>query len=128
MVSILASLSATIITLPIIGLAVIYFLSFIFLKNGKKTVLLTIDLSTLLLIFSVHYLLLVLLNQSYLWLIILVVISTVLIFGWIHWRKNTEINMKKVLKGSWRFTFLLFAISYLVLLVTGVIYSAIRAT
>jgi hypothetical protein len=128
MVSILANLSATIITIPIIGLAVIYLLSKAFLKSRKKTWLFTIDLTTLLLMFSVHYLLLVLLGESFLWIIVMIVFTIILFFGWVHWRKTNELNMRKVLKGSWRFTFLLLAASYLALLITGVIYSAISAT
>ncbi|MBD8068401.1 DUF3397 domain-containing protein [Bacillus sp. PS06] len=128
MLSIFAGLTATIITMPILGIAFIYLLSKLFIKNHKKTLLLTIDLTTFLFMISVHYLLLALLDQSYLWVIFMVLLSTIVVFGLIHWKKTNEVNIVKVLKGSWRFSFLFFATSYLLLLITGVIYSAIKAT
>ncbi|WP_078547321.1 DUF3397 domain-containing protein [Litchfieldia alkalitelluris] len=127
MISIVAGLTATLMTIPLIALLAVYLISRRVIKNSKKSILLTVDLTTILFIFSVHYILLALVGQSYLWLIITVLLLTILIFTLIYWNKTREFNIKPVLKGFWRFSFFLFAGTYILLMISGVIFRIIKA-
>lgn len=119
---------ATIITLPFLGLFLIFIACRSFVSNKRKSMLLTIDLSTILFIIAVHFLMLVIIGKSYLWLIILILISICMMFVLIHWKVKQEIDTPKVFKGFWRFTFLLFTIGYFVLIVVGLIRSIVQST
>ncbi len=119
---------ATIITLPFLGLFLIFIACRSFVSNKRKSVLLTIDLSTILFIIAVHFLVLVIVGKSYLWLIILILISICMMFVLMHWKMKQEIDTAKVFKGFWRFTFLLFTLSYCLLMVVGLIQSIFYST
>jgi hypothetical protein len=119
---------ATIITMPFIGLFLIYIVCKSFVSNKKRSMMLTIDISTILFIIAVHFLVLVIVGKSYLWLIIIVLLSIGMMFVVLHWKIKQEIDTAKVFKGFWRFTFLLFVLSYFVLVVVGLIQSIFQST
>ena len=128
MEGLISGIVATIITLPFLGLFLIFIACRSFVPNKRKSMLLTIDLSTILFIIAVHFLVLVIVGKSYLWLIILILISICMMFVLVHWKIKQEIDTPKVFKGFWRFTFLLFGIGYLVLIVVGLIQSIVQST
>jgi hypothetical protein len=80
-----------------------------------------LDVTTLLLIVCVHYLIIAIWETSLLWLIYIILILTAAAFVVAHWKIKHEIHLTKVFKGFWRFNFLLFSFAYFVLLIYGLI-------
>ena len=111
--------------MPILGFVLIYALFRLLTKNSRKSIHRALDYSTILFIFSVHFLNLAIWGKSLLWLIILVIIFIAMIFTVVHWKVKGEIVLNKVLKGFWRFNFLLFFFAHLTLLIFGLIERAI---
>jgi hypothetical protein len=126
LVSLLAGFVATIITMPVIGVTLIYIICKLIGKNNRTSIYLTIDFSTILFIFAVNSLLFVMVGTSVLGIILLAMILTLLIFVIIHWKLKQEIILSKVLKGFWRFTFLMFTFTYLILFFSGMINSMFK--
>ena len=123
MISFFSSIIATFVTIPLLG----YFLVFIICKQvtkqHKKSVHMALDVSTFLFIISVHYLILAIWEQSFLWVIFLSLLVLAIIFVLLHWKIKHEINLPLVFKGFWRFNFLVFFTAYVVLTVIGLIQS-----
>ncbi|MCA1029966.1 DUF3397 domain-containing protein [Bacillus timonensis] len=128
MSGIFAGIMATIITLPVIGFLLFYIIFKWVMKNDRKSFLYSVDLSTLLLVLSVHFLIVSLTGKQYLWLIIMALISIFLGFLFLHLKYQKEIVLKKVFKGFWRFTFLLFLFTYLILFIVGLTNRIITMT
>jgi hypothetical protein len=112
-------LIATFVTLPLLGWFVCYIFSLKLTRNKKKAFKISVDFTTFLLIVSCHYLLYEISGKSFLWAIILMIISTGVLFSFLHWKTKEELKLIHIAKGVWRFNFLLFSISYLLLLVLG---------
>jgi len=119
--SFLSVAAATLITLPLVGYLLIFILNKQITKNHKRSVQRAIDFSTLLLIISNHFLIVVIWGESFLWLIFLILIVLALIFVLYHWKVRQEIEYSRVFKGYWRMNFLLFFFSYLVLIIFGIV-------
>ncbi|MFT4416117.1 DUF3397 domain-containing protein [Fredinandcohnia humi] len=128
MVSFFAGIAATIVTIPLLGFILIYFISRAIVKNNRKSFFLSVDITTAFFIIAVHYLLLVIVGKNMLWLIILLLLLSILLFAYINWRKNQEIQTVKTLKRFWRFTFLLSLCTYFLLLVIGLIQRILTTT
>jgi hypothetical protein len=124
--SIFSTIIAIFVIIPFLG----YFISFIIakemMKSHRKAVHLAIDVTTLLLMVSVHFIVLAIWDTSYLWLIFLSVCSVGLIFAIWYWKAKGEIHYPKVLRGMWRINFLLFFTAYIALMVTGLILRIIE--
>ncbi|MCM3667649.1 DUF3397 domain-containing protein [Mesobacillus maritimus] len=112
---------ATLVTLPLVGYLLMFIFSKQISKNHKRSVQRAIDFSTLLLIISTHFLVMVIWNQSYLWLILLVLIVLAILFVVFHWKFRQEIEYTRVFKGYWRMNFLLFSLVYVVLILFGLV-------
>lgn len=121
MAAFFSNIVAAFITIPLLGYLVVFIISKLVLKNHRKAVRLAIDWSTILLVFAVHHLILVIWNQSYLWLLFLLVIFVALSFVLIHWKTKREILFLPIIKGVWRMNFLLFLTAYLCLIAFGLI-------
>jgi len=113
--------AATLVTLPLVGYLLMFIFSKQLTKNHKRSVQRAIDFSTLLLIISNHFLIVVIWGKSFLWLIFLVLITLALIFVLYHWKVRQEIDYTRVFKGYWRMNFLLFFCSYVVLILYGIV-------
>ncbi|SEN29463.1 Protein of unknown function [Mesobacillus persicus] len=112
---------ATLVTLPLVGYVLIFIFSKQLTKNHKRSVQRAIDFSTLLLIVSNHFLILVIWEKSFLWLILLILIFMGIIFVIYHWKYRQEIDYFRVFKGYWRMNFLLFFTAYIVLIIYGMV-------
>lgn len=123
MSSIISFIIATFVTIPILGYLLVFIVSKQITKQHKKSVHLALDVTTLLCVISVHYLILTIWDQSFLWIIILSMLILAMIFILIHWKVKHEINISRVFRGYWRFNFLLFFTAYLVLTIIGLIQS-----
>ncbi|WP_318504905.1 DUF3397 domain-containing protein [Bacillus sp. T3] len=119
--ALISNIIAAVITIPLLGYFLVFIISKLVLKNHRKAVRVAIDLSTLLLVISVHHLIIVIWNHSYLWVLLLLMISVAVVFVIIHWKTKQEILFLPVLKGVWRMNFLLFLTAYLFLIAFGLI-------
>lgn len=123
MVSFFSSIIATIVTIPLLGYLLVFIICKQITKQHKKSVRMALDVSTLLFIISVHYLILAIWEQSFLWVICLSLLFLAIIFVLLHWKIKHEINLPLVFKGFWRFNFLVFFTAYIVLTIIGLIQS-----
>ncbi|WP_404331407.1 DUF3397 domain-containing protein [Mesobacillus maritimus] len=121
MTGFLSVAAATLVTLPLVGYLLMFIFSKQLTKNHKRSVQRAIDFSTLLLIISNHFLIVVIWGKSYLWLILLILIILAIIFVLYHWKVRQEIEYTRVFKGYWRMNFLLFFFSYVVLIIYGIV-------
>jgi hypothetical protein len=126
--TIFSNILALLFIMPFAGFLAVFFIGRFVTKNSRRSVHYALDFSTVLFIFSVHFLLKTIWENSFFWLIILVLIVTAMVFVIVHWKVKEEINLKKVLKGFWRFNFLLFSLVYIVLTLYGLIYRALTFT
>ena len=121
MASVFSTIIAIFVMIPFLG----YFISFILakeiLKNHRKAVHVAIDITTFLLIVSVHFIVIAIWETSYLWLIFLIICLIGLVFVIIYWKAKGEIHYPKVIRGFWRINFILFFMAYISLMVTGLI-------
>lgn len=123
MASFLSAVVSILIIIPLIGYLLVFIISKLMTKQHKKSVHIALDISTFLLIISVHYLILTIWNKSYFWIVILFMLFEAIAFVIVYWKVKKEINFAHVLKGYWRFNFLVFFSIYFVLMLFGVIKS-----
>ncbi|MCA1028365.1 DUF3397 domain-containing protein [Cytobacillus kochii] len=116
----LSSMIATFITIPFLGYLLVFIICKQVTKKHKKSVHLALDISTLLLILSVHFMIASIWNRSYIWLIFLFLISTAILYLLYYWRVKQEIDYGKLFKGYWRINFLFFLTAYCVLIAIGI--------
>jgi len=119
--TVFSSLIATLVTIPLLGYLAVFIISKQITKKHKRSVHIALDVSTFLFILSVHYLIIVIWDKSYLWMIFLCLLITAVVFIIIHWRIKQEINMRILFKGFWRFNFLLYFTAYIILILVGVV-------
>ncbi|WP_026581513.1 DUF3397 domain-containing protein [Bacillus sp. J33] len=112
---------ATLVTIPLLGYLAVFIISKQITKKHKRSVHIALDVSTLLFILSVHFLIIVIWDKSFLWIILLSLLVTAVIFIIIHWKAKQEINLRKMFKGFWRFNFLLYFTAYVVLVIVGLV-------
>jgi len=111
--------AAALVTVPLVGYLIIFILSKQLTGNHRLSVHRAIDFSTFLLILSVHFLIVVIWERSFLWLIMLILITLALIFVVFHWKYRQEIDFSRIFKGYWRINFLLFSLAYIILIIFG---------
>lgn len=116
-----SSIVATFVTIPLLGYIIVFMISKLVTKQHRRSVQMAIDVTTLLLVISVHYFIIAIWDRSFLWFILLIMILIAIVFVITHWKLKHEIQLKKVFKGFWRFNFLLFSFVYIILLVYGLI-------
>lgn len=114
--------------MPFLGFILVFYIARLVTKNTRKSVHKALDYSTLLFIISVHFLLATIWGKSFFWLILLVMIIIAMGFVLIHWKVKQEIIIRKVLKGYWRFNFIVFFIAYMLLSLYGLLHRAIMFT
>ncbi|MEH7075061.1 DUF3397 domain-containing protein [Neobacillus drentensis] len=128
MITVLSSIISIFIALPFLGFIVVFFAMKFITNNTQKSVHVALDSTTILFIISVHFLILTIWDKSFFWFIILLMILIAMVFVFVHWKIKEEIILKKVIKGFWRFNFILFLFTYLSLTVYGLIYRALIFT
>ncbi|WP_264737424.1 DUF3397 domain-containing protein [Cytobacillus firmus] len=116
-----SSLIATLVTIPLLGYLAVFIISKQITKKHKRSVHIALDVSTLFFILAVHYLIIVIWDKSYLWMIVLSLLITAVTFIIMHWRIKQEINLRVLFKGFWRFNFLLYFTAYIVLMLIGLV-------
>lgn len=121
MIDIIAAVLATIITIPIIGWYVAYIIHVKITKKKKRAIRFASDMSTILFIVAVYFIMYEIWQRSFLSVILIVIFSVALIFTLLHYKSAKDIHIPRLLKGIWRMNFLFFFGSYLVLLFFGLI-------
>lgn len=121
MTAFFSSIIATFVTIPLLGYIIIFIISKLLTKKHRKSVRIALDVTTLLLIICVHYMIIAIWEKSLLWLILIILLLTASVFVVLHWKIKHEIVLIKVYKGFWRFNFLLFSFLYIVLLIYGLV-------
>jgi hypothetical protein len=119
--SVISGIAATLVTLPIISYLIFFIITKQSTGNHRRSVQLAMDLSTILFIFSVHYLIVTIWNKPVLWLLLLIMISIACTVVVVHYKVKGEIVFKKVFKGFWRLNFAFFFLAYLLLATYGII-------
>ncbi|RXI98113.1 DUF3397 domain-containing protein [Anaerobacillus alkaliphilus] len=119
---------ATLVTLPIICFYLIYIISVKTSKNKKKSIKLAVDLSASFFIIAVYYIAYEIWALSLFWVILILIIIVAMIFTVIHWKISEDIQLGKLIKGIWRFNFILFFLAYLVLSIYGLVLSIYSIT
>ncbi len=128
MISILSTVITLFLSIPILGLFLIFMAVKLISKDTHRSVHMALDCSTILFIISVHFLLKTIWGHSFLGFILLVMVLIAMGFVLVHWKLKGEINFKKVIKGFWRFNFLFFFLAYLSLTLFGLVFRAITFT
>ena len=117
--NLLAGVIASCIIMPIIVYITVYFFSRRMLRNTKKAVRLSADVTTIFLILAVHYAVIALFEHSYLWIIIIILILLATGILFMHYKVREEVDVKRVFTSFWRASFLLFSVSYFLLALIG---------
>ncbi|MGM0873554.1 MAG: DUF3397 domain-containing protein [Bacillota bacterium] len=120
MVEIITWMISLAVTLPMLTLVILFLILRVVVKNKKKLILWTVDLSTFFFIVSVHFHLLTLFEQSFLSFIILGLMCLTLIVYSVDYKRSKAPSMTRVSKKVWRMSFLLFFVSYLILTIYGI--------
>lgn len=121
MTNFFVSLLAFLVTVPIITWPFLYVVTMMITKNKRRAFQVSTDMSTLFAIIAVHLLIYEIWHVSLLWLLILLVLLSAVVFTWLFWKMGHEMNVYKILRGTWRFNFLLFMFSYLILFLYGIV-------
>ncbi|HWO95092.1 MAG TPA: DUF3397 domain-containing protein [Bacillus sp. (in: firmicutes)] len=120
--SVLAGVIATFVTIPVLSFLISYMISRKVTKNKKKSFHISTDIMTLFLILSVNYLALAIWGESFLWLIALLLLVIAIITVFLQWKIQQDVQLKKVVKGFWRISFLLFFIGHIGLTIYGLAF------
>ncbi len=121
MLDVFAVFLATVVTIPLLGWYIAYIVHVKISKKKPRAVRFAADVSTLLFIIAVYYIMLEIWQQSFLWLILVVIFAVAIVFTFVHWKYAQDIHIWKLLRGIWRFNFLLFSITYILLFALGII-------
>lgn len=119
--TILSSIVGFIVTIPVFGLILTYFIFMKLTKKHRKSIHKALDYSTIFFILAVHFLILTIWGRSLFWLIILFMCISAIVFVIIHWKVKKEIVLKPVIKRFWRFNFLIFFLADIVLTLYGLL-------
>ncbi|WP_110112930.1 DUF3397 domain-containing protein [Bacillus sp. CGMCC 1.16541] len=119
--TILGSIFATFVTLPLLAFIFSYMVLRKITKNKKKSFHLATYIMTFFLILAAHYLTYAISGVSYWWLITLLLLGIGMLTIFLHWKVKKDIHLPKVLKGFWRVNLLLFSILYVGLMIGGII-------
>lgn len=120
MASLIAGMTALSIIIPWVIYFIVYFIARFVYGNNRKATKLSIDFTTFFLILSVHFAIIAISGNSFLWLIciiLMVIASTVVL---VQYKVREEVDLKRVMKGFWRSTFLFFSTAYFLLVMAGI--------
>lgn len=124
----LAWMVATFVTLPIFAFYLVYIVTVKTTKNKKKSIKLAVDISASFFIIAVYFIAYEIWSQSLLLVMIISMILVAMIFTVVHWKISEDIHLGKLLKGIWRFNFLLYVFAYILLSVYGLFISIYSVT
>lgn len=118
---------ATIITIPLAAYIICFVITKQVTRNHRLAVQISMDTSTILFIFSVHFLIQSIWERSLLWVLLLIIVSLATVVVVVHYKVKQEIIFKRVLKGIWRVNFAFFFFAYFVLTLLGLVLRMVTA-
>ncbi|SDY76427.1 Protein of unknown function [Evansella caseinilytica] len=113
--------AATLITVPLLGLYIVYLIAVKITHRKLFAVKLAADCTTLLFMTAVYFIVLELWDFNSFWLLTLFFLFTAAAFTLLHWYLYEDIHIRKVLKGVWRFQFFVYFLLYFILIFYGMI-------
>ncbi|WP_409305322.1 DUF3397 domain-containing protein [Peribacillus sp. SCS-155] len=120
--TIFSGVAATFITVPIAAYILLFIAAKVLTKNHRRSVRLSMDISTIFFILSVYYLIHAIWGHFLIWVILLVMIAIAATVVIVHYKIKQEIDIRRVLKGFWRLNFAFFLCAYFVLLFIGMVW------
>ncbi len=121
MIDVLAGVAATFVTIPLLGFAAVFLIFNKVTGNRRKSFLLASDVSTIFLIWAVYAMVMIIWEVDVARYLPFLFIITIMIFLVMQWKLAEEIQIRKVVKGFWRFNFLLFGFAYAGLALYGLV-------
>ncbi|MDA3131014.1 DUF3397 domain-containing protein [Aliibacillus thermotolerans] len=118
---ILAGVVATIITVPILAWYLVYIVTVKWTKRKGKAIRLAADVSTILFIAAVHFLIIAIWGESLFWVLLVIILLAGVGCTIIHYKNKHDVEFFRLLRGIWRFNFILFGIGYVILSVCGIV-------
>ncbi|ADU30860.1 DUF3397 domain-containing protein [Evansella cellulosilytica] len=112
---------ATLVTVPLIGLYLVYIVAVKSTHNKLFAIKLAVDCTALLFMIAVYFIILQIWGFELIWLFILFVLLTATFFTYLHWKMYEDIHIGKIIKGVWRFQFFVFFFLYFILMIYGLI-------
>lgn len=129
MESIMSSLTAIIIIFPFVLFILVFYIGKQITNKKRSARNIAINVTTIALIFSVHFIIISIWAKSLIWAIVLFLILSAIIFTFLYWKFANEIVYRKVFSRYWRLNFLFFSFVYLILLLYGLgsrIFEAVK--
>ncbi|MFD9624420.1 DUF3397 domain-containing protein [Peribacillus muralis] len=123
MSNVVSSVAAIFITLPFIGYILFFIGAKQITRNHRRSVQFAMDMSAILFVISVHYLIIAIWDKHILWVILLIMIGNAFVVAMVHYKLKEEIIFRKVVKGFWRVNFAFFFVVYILLFSIGLITS-----
>ncbi|MFC4557008.1 DUF3397 domain-containing protein [Virgibacillus kekensis] len=120
MMNLVSYLIGFILTAPVIVTLLVYFAAGKLSKSRWRAVHKAVNWTTGLYIISVCILLEVVFNNSYVGIVMVLLLGTLAAIVILQWKMYTEVIFKNVFKIFWRFSFLLFAFLYIFLVFYGI--------
>lgn len=114
-------IAATLVTIPLIGLYLVYIIAVKTTHNKIFSIKLAVDCTALLFMIAVYFIIFEIWGMKLAWLFILFFLLTAAVFTFLHWRLHEDIHIRKVLKGVWRLQFFVFFCLYFLLMLYGLI-------
>jgi hypothetical protein len=117
----LSNFIALVVTLPFMAFLLLYLGFYLFFQERQPALKWSIDITMLLLIFSVAVMYNTIFESSFgFWLILIVLIILVGVLGGLQNQIRGVMNIPKLIKGAWRLGFLLLTFSYFLLFFWGI--------
>ncbi|SDJ74392.1 DUF3397 domain-containing protein [Sediminibacillus albus] len=120
MLNSLAYILAFMITLPVVVSWIVYKVALKSSRNKLKALHTTVNYTTILYILSVGFILNSLLEKNHFGIIFIFLLVSLCISTIVQWKTKDEVLFRFAWKGFWRFSFLLFALLYFVLIIYGI--------
>lgn len=112
-------IAATLVTIPLIGLYLVYIIAVKTTHNKLYSIKLAVDCTSLLFMVAVYFIIIEIWAVKLAWLFVLFFLFTGAVFTIIHWRMHEDIQLRRVIKGVWRMQFFVFFCLYFLLILYG---------
>lgn len=127
MAALLSTVAAAFIALPLLGYIVVFVIVKLAVKKHRRAVLTAVDASAPLFLVSVYFLISVIWNIPH-WSIVLILILLSAAAAFLaRLKARPKDKFPDIIRFFWRFLFLIFFFSYVLLLLIGLINSIITA-
>lgn len=121
MAQFIADLFAVFATLPFLSFFIIYIIAYVRTKSKKESIRWAINITTLFLLFTVSGMMESITGSTagFWWMIVILILCAGGLLL-LQWKIRQQIYLVKVLRSLWYVSFLLFSITYLILIPIGI--------